>query len=357
MGRLHPGARHPGELKMAQANSPAPARLRCVVLDDTLHVAADCADWSVLRARVDVVFLHEHLCEPDRLVAALADADIVVLMRERTAFGTDIIARLGRLQLIVTAGQRNGALDVAAAAARGIPVLGTQILETPAVELTWALILALARRLPREVQAMREAGPWQSGLGTDLAGATLGVVGLGRLGARVGTVARAFGMRVLAWSHYLDDARCAALGVERARTLVELMRLSDFVSIHSVLSARTRGLVGAAELQAMRPGAFLVNTSRAEIVDETALLQALASGAIAGAGLDVFAQEPLAPQHPYRSLPNVVATPHIGYVTHDLYRRIYRDVVEDIAAWLDGRLVREVAHQHPARDVQTASRS
>lgn len=334
---------------MAHADPASPARLRCVVLDDTLRVAADCADWTALRERVELVFLHEHLADRDRLVAALADADIVVLMRERTAFGADILARLDRLQLIVTAGQRNGALDVAAAAARGIPVLGTRILETPAVELTWALILALARQLPREVQAMRADGPWQSGLGTDLAGATLGVVGLGRLGARVGTVARAFGMRVLAWSHNLDDARCAACGVERAPSLPALLRASDIVSIHSVLSPRTRGLIGAAELRAMRPGAFLVNTSRAEIVDEAALLEALSSGTIAGAGLDVFAQEPLPPQHPYRRLPQVVATPHLGYVTHGLYRRIYCDVVEDIAAWLEGRLVREVTDQHPAR--------
>ncbi|CAN7306301.1 D-2-hydroxyacid dehydrogenase family protein [Pseudorhodoferax sp. LjRoot39] len=334
---------------MAQHDAHSPARLRCVVLDDTLHVAADCADWSVLRDRVDVVFVHEHLADQDRLVAALADADIVVLMRERTAFGADILQRLDRLQLIVTAGQRNGALDVAAATARGIPVLGTQILETPAVELTWTLILALARRLPQELRAMHAAGPWQSGLGTDLAGATLGVIGLGRLGARVSTVARAFGMRVLAWSHNLDDSRCAACGVERAPSLTALLRASDFVSIHSVLSARTRGLIGTAQLQAMRRSAFLVNTSRAEIVDEAALLQALSAGTIAGAGLDVFAQEPLPPQHPLRSLPQVVATPHIGYVTHGLYRRIYRDVVEDIAAWLQGRRLREVTEQHPAR--------
>lgn len=328
---------------------PSSGRLRCVVLDDTLRVAADCADWSVLRERVDVVFLHDHLSDPDYLVAALADADIVVLMRERTAFGADIVARLDRLKLIVTAGQRNAALDVAAAAARGIPVLGTRILETPAVELTWALILALARQLPREVHAMREGGPWQSGLGTDLAGATLGVVGLGRLGRRVSTVAQAFGMHVMAWSHNLDDARCAECGVERAPSLLALMHAADFVSIHSVLSARTRGLIGVESLQAMKPSAFLVNTSRAEIVDEAALLRALSSGAIAGAGLDVFAREPLPSGHPCRSLPNVVATPHIGYVTHGLYRKIYRDVVEDIAAWLEGRLVRTVTGQHPAR--------
>lgn len=324
-------------------------RLKCAVLDDNLYAAATCADWSLVQDRIDVTFFHERLEGVEHPVHALRDYHIVVLMRERTAFGREVIEQLQHLRLIVTAGHRNGALAVDAARVRRIPVLGTPILETPAVELTWALLLALARNVPREVDAFRNAVGWQCAIGVDLSGATLGLIGLGRLGARISAIARAFGMPVIAWSQNLREERCVELGVERCGSLMELMHRSDFVSIHSVLSERTLGLVGREEIAAMKPSAFLINTSRAPIVDEAALITALAAGRIAGAGLDVFHQEPLPPDHPYRSLRNVIATPHLGYVTRNTYELIYRSVVEDLLAWLDGKLLREIGEEHPAR--------
>ncbi|MDF3883006.1 D-2-hydroxyacid dehydrogenase family protein [Cupriavidus basilensis] len=324
-------------------------RLKCAVLDDNLHAAASCADWSLVQDRIDVTFFHERLEGVEHVVHTLREFHIVVLMRERTAFGREVIEQLPHLRLIVTAGHRNGALAVEAARVRGIPVLGTPILETPAVELTWALLLALARNVPREVEALRNAVGWQCALGVDLSGATLGLIGLGRLGARVSAIARAFGMHVIAWSQNLREERCTEIGVERGGSLIELMNRSDFVSIHSVLSERTLRLVGPEEIAAMKPSAFLINTSRAPIVDEDALIAALVAGRIAGAGLDVFHQEPLAPDHPYRSLRNVIATPHLGYVTRHTYELVYRSVVEDLRAWLEARRLREVVEEHPAR--------
>lgn len=325
-------------------------RLRCAVLDDTFDVARGLADWSSLADRVEVVFLHHHL-PPDEVVEALRAFDILVLMRERTPLSAAMLGALDRLKLIVTAGSRNGALDVGAARARGIRVCGTSTPETPAVELTWALILGLMRRIRPENEALRSSGPWQGGLGVDLAGKRLGIVGLGRLGARVARVAQAFEMTVSAWSHNLTEERCRSLGVDRAATLGDLMETSDVVTIHTVLSERTSHLIGLDELRAMKPSAFLINTSRAPIIDEAALIEVLEKHRIAGAGLDVFDVEPLPREHPFRGLDNVLATPHIGYVTENAYRLIYEDVVDDIRAWMAGRPVREVTQDHPALDL------
>lgn len=325
--------------------------LRCVVLDDYQDVAARMADWDSLSPRVQVTFLHQHIDDEDRLVAALGEADIVVLTRERTPLLAGTLRRLPRLKLIVTLGWRNGALDVQAARQQGIVVCGTGTLESPTVELTWGLILALARHLPQECANLRAGGPWQSALGADLAGRTLGIVGLGRLGSRVAKVAQAFEMDVLAWSHHLDDARCAAAGARRAPSLQALLEQADIVTVHLVLSARTQGLIGAAQLAGMKQGALLVNASRPGIVDEQALVAALHRGTLGAAALDVFSQEPLPLDHPLRRTDRLIATPHLGYVTERSYRLMFGMAVEDIAAWLAGQPLREIVEDHPARQL------
>ncbi|MET9376017.1 D-2-hydroxyacid dehydrogenase family protein [Streptomyces sp. NPDC002992] len=313
---------------------------RCAVLDDYQGVALSSADWSPLAGRVDVRVLREHLTDRDALVAAIEDCEIVVVMRERTPMDAQVLKRLPRLRLIVTSGMRNASIDLAAAAGLGITVCGTASSSEPPAELTWALILGLARHVRTEAQALREGGPWQWTVGTDLAGRTLGLVGLGKIGGRVARVGLAFGMDVLAWSPNLTEARAAEQGVALAPGKRELMERSDIVSLHMVLSDRTRGLIGEAELGAMRPSAYLVNTSRADLVDGEALLRALREGRIAGAGLDVFATEPLAPEDPLRSLPNVLALPHLGYVTEGNYGRYFGQAVENIEAFLAGSPVR-----------------
>jgi phosphoglycerate dehydrogenase-like enzyme len=312
----------------------------CAVLDDYQDAALTHADWSPLADRVEVRTLREHHTDQDRLAAELADCEIVVAMRERTPFDAGLLRRLPRLRLLVTTGRRNPSIDVDAAAAQGVTVCGTASSPTPPVELTWALLLGLARHLTTENRALREGGPWQSTVGQDLAGRTLGLLGLGRIGSRVARVATAFGMDVLAWSPHLTAERAAEGGAELAPGKEDLLRRSDFVSLHLVLSDRTRGLLGEPELRAMRPHAHLINTSRAGLVDRSALLRALREGWIAGAGLDVFDTEPLPADDPLRSLPNVLATPHLGYVTEGNYRTFYGEVVEDIAAYLDGDPVR-----------------
>ncbi|NUW34053.1 D-2-hydroxyacid dehydrogenase family protein [Nonomuraea sp. SMC257] len=316
--------------------------LRCAVLDDYQGVALTAADWSPLAGKVEVRALREHLADRDELVAALADCEIVVAMRERTPFDADLLRRLPRLRLLVTTGMRNASIDLAAAAAAGVTVCGTASSSTPPVELTWALILGLARRLPAESRALREGGPWQSTVGQDLHGRTLGLIGLGKIGASVARIATAFGMDVLAWSPHLTPERAAEAGARLAAGKEDLLRRSDFVSLHLVLSERTRGLLGEAELRAMRPHAYLVNTSRAGLVDQAALLRALREGWIAGAGLDVFETEPLPAGDPLRTLPNVLATPHLGYVTEGNYRTYYTEAVEDISAFVSGSPLREL---------------
>jgi phosphoglycerate dehydrogenase-like enzyme len=315
---------------------------QCAVLDDYQGVALDCADWSTISGPVQVRVLREHLAGEDALVAAVGDCEILVIMRERTPFPASVFARLPRLELLVTTGLRNASVDLAAAAAAGVVVCGTGSAAAPPAELTWALILGLTRHLTTEHAAIRSAGPWQQTIGTDLAGARLGLLGLGRIGERVARVGLAFGMRVSAWSQHLSSERAAALGVHRAGSLRELLSESDILSVHTQLSDRTRGLIGRQELSWLPPGSYLVNTSRAGIVQTSALVEALRSGHLAGAGLDVFDAEPLPPDDPLRTLPNVLATPHLGYVTRDSYRIFYRDAVEDIAAYLAGTPLRQL---------------
>jgi phosphoglycerate dehydrogenase-like enzyme len=310
---------------------------RVAVLDDYLRQAASLADWDSLGAEVS--FFHEPLAG-DPLVEALEEFDVLVLMRERTAFPREVLARLPSLRLVVTTGMRNASLDVAYLQERGVAVCGTAGSGTSTVEVAWALILAVAKRVVAEDRALR-AGEWQTAFPASLAGAVLGLAGLGRLGSAMVAPARAFGMEVVAWSENLTESRAAEVGVERVAK-GELLRRADVLSIHLVLSDRTRGLFGAAELAAMKPTAVLVNTSRGPIVDEDALVDALRSAAIAGAGLDVYDVEPLPAGHPLLALENVVLTPHLGYVTQAGFREMYRQAVEDIRAFLDGAPVRLV---------------
>ena len=310
-----------------------------VVLDDYQRVAASCADWA--RVDGDVRFAHEHL-EGQDLVAALRDASVVVAMRERTAFDAHLLARLGQLRLLVTTGAVNASIDVAAAARHGVTVCGTRSLPSPAAEMTWALLLALVRQLPRADADVR-AGRWQTTVGTELAGKTLGVVGLGRLGQRVARVGLAFEMEVRAWSQNLDPDAARDLGVAPTVSKDDLLTRSDVVTLHLKLSDRTRGIIGARELALMRPGAYLVNTSRGPLVDEAALVDVLVAGRIAGAGLDVYDREPLPPGHPLLTAPRTVLSPHLGYVTDGSYRVFYQDVVEDVVAWQHGAPTRVIA--------------
>ncbi|MFD5831717.1 D-2-hydroxyacid dehydrogenase family protein [Lentzea sp. NPDC060358] len=309
--------------------------MRCVVLDDYQGVALANADWSGL----DVTVLRDHLDDP---APALAEAECVVVMRERTPFPAALLARLPNLRLLVTTGMRNASIDLAAARERGVVVCGTGSAKTPPAELTWALILGLARHLAAENAAFHAGGPWQSTVGVDLAGATLGLLGFGKLGTAVGRIGRAFGMDVVAWSPDLTADRVEPEGVRLADGLHDLLRQSDFASIHLVLGDRTRGLVDAAALACLQSSAFLVNTSRAGIVDGAALLEVLREKRIAGAGLDVFEVEPLPLTDELRALPNVLATPHLGYVTRSNYRTYFREAVEDIRAFAAGKPIRQL---------------
>ena len=311
---------------------------RIAVLDDYQSAAAGFADWSLVPGPVDVVEFADHLADEDALVDRLTPFEVVVAMRERTPFPRTLLERLPHLRLLVTTGRRNASIDVAAAAERGITVCGTGSHAAGPVELTWALILAVTRQVPLEDASVR-AGGWQETVGTDLAGATLGVLGLGRLGERVARIGQAFDMDVVAWSQNLTGQRAAEVGV-RLVDRDELFATADVLTVHLVLSDRTRGLVGRDELERMKPSAILVNTSRGPIVDEAALLDALSSSRIAGAGLDVFDTEPLAPDHPLRSAPRTVLTPHLGYVTEKTYEIFFREAVEDVAAFLAGSPIR-----------------
>lgn len=310
--------------------------MRCVILDDYQQVATSYADWSVL-PDLEVTAVDRHL-GPDELAATLAGAEIAVAMRERTPFPAELLDRLPDLRLLVTTGMRNASIDVDAARARGVTVCGTSGASTPTVELTWALILGLLRHLPEETAGFR-TGRWQSTVGVDLHGHTFGLLGLGRIGSGVAAVGRAFGMEVVAWSPHLTEERAAAAGA-RLVGKSELMATSDVLSIHMVLAASTRGIVGREDLGLMRPTAYLVNTSRAGLVDTAALVETLETGRIAGAAIDVYDVEPLPEDDVLRRLPTVLGTPHLGYVTADNYRRYFSDAVEDIAAWLSGEPVR-----------------
>jgi phosphoglycerate dehydrogenase-like enzyme len=313
--------------------------LRVAVLDDYQEVALSFADWSSLDDAEVVAFV-EHFGDEDSLVAAVAGFEVIVAMRERTALPASVIERLPKLRLIVTTGTRNAVIDVAAAARAGVQVMGTYGIVTPTSELTWGLIFAVLRDIPASDASIR-AGGWQVSVGTGLAGRTLGVVGLGNLGALVAAAGKAFNMRVIAWSQNLTAERAAEVGVELV-TKEELFADSDVVTIHLVLSDRTRGLVGPAELRSMKPTAVLINTSRGPIVDEQTLVLALDEGWISGAGIDVYETEPLAADHPLRRSARSVLTPHIGYVTDDTYAIFFRHIVEDIAAFQRGEELRPV---------------
>ena len=311
---------------------------RVALLDDYQDVALSMADWKNLPAGTEVVVFKDHLPAEDAVARRQADFDIVMALRERTPFPRTLLERLPKLKLLITAGMRNASIDMKAAAERGVTVCGTAGLPYPTAELAWGLILSLMRRIPAEDRATRE-GRWQTSLGLGLNGKTLGVLGLGTLGSRAAKVGLAFEMDVLAWSQNLTAERAKEIGV----TLVpkdELLARSDIVSIHLVLGERTRGLIGARELGLMKRSAYLINTSRGPIVDEAALIRALGDGTIAGAGLDVFDEEPLPLDHAFRRLPNIVITPHLGYVTSETYRIFYGHAVEDIKAYLDGKPAR-----------------
>lgn len=309
--------------------------MRCVILDDYQNAATSYADWSVL-PEVTVQTVGEHVADHDQLVSVLAGAEIVVVMRERTPLGRELLERLPDLRLVVSTGRRNPSIDLAAAEDLGIAVRNTSSMSSPPLELTWALILGLARHLVRENTEFRADGPWQSTVGLDLHESRLGLVGLGRIGSRMAGVARAFGMDVVAWSPHLTAERAGEAGVRLAPSLRDLMAESDWVSVHLVLAESTRGIVGREEIAAMKPTAHLVNTARAGLVDTDALVAALEGGRIAGAGLDVHDVEPVPHGDRLRRLDNVLATPHLGYVTEGNYRLFYEDAVRAIADWLAG---------------------
>jgi phosphoglycerate dehydrogenase-like enzyme len=310
------------------------------ILDDYQNVAKVYADWSVLDGRVEVTSFTDHLDDEDALVARLAAFPIVVAMRERTPFPRSVIERLPNLELLVTTGPFNAAIDIHAAAERGIVMCGTGGVPFNTSELTWALILACARHIPTEDRNIKTGG-WMTTVGTDLYGHTLGLLGAGRLGGAVARVGDAFGMEIIAWSQNLTAERAAEVGATRVER-DELFARADVLTIHLVLSDRTRGLVGARELGLMKPSAILVNTSRGPIVDELALADALAHKRIRAAGVDAYSVEPLPADHPFRSLDNIVCTPHLGYVSEDGYRAFFGDIVDDIAAYLDGAPVRTI---------------
>jgi phosphoglycerate dehydrogenase-like enzyme len=314
--------------------------VRVAILNDYQGVAREYADWSAVDDRVETHQFREHIADTDALVDALQQFEVIVAMRERTALPRHVIERLPKLKLVITTGPFNAAIDGDALRERGIVYCGTGGALHNTAELTWALILACARQVPREDRNVK-AGGWMLTVGKDLYGQTLGLCGLGRLGSLVATVGKAFGMNLIAWSQNLTAERAVEVGATLV-TKEELFSQADFVSIHLVLSERSRGLVGDRELRSMKRSAYLINSSRGPIVDEDALAQVLREGVIAGAGLDTFGVEPLPADHPFRMLDNVVVTPHLGYVTEGCYRIFFRDIVEDLAAWLDGKPIRVI---------------
>lgn len=317
--------------------------MKVAVLDDYQHAAQGLADWKRLDA--EVVFFYDHLDDEAAVAARLRPFEIVSIMRERTPFPRSLFDKLPNLKLLTTSGMRNLAIDVEAAHERGVTVCGTESPGNSTMELTWALMLALVRRIPAEDRATR-AGRWQTTLGEEIHGKTLGIVGLARIGSAVARVALAFGMKVLAWNPSLTKERAAEHGAELAPSLDDLLRRADIVTIHVGLNEKSRGLLGARELALLKPTAYLVNTSRGPLVDESALLTALREKRIAGAAIDVYDREPLPPDHPFLSLENTVLTPHLGYVSLQQYQMFYPQMVDDIEAWLRGSPIRVIT---PAR--------
>lgn len=307
---------------------------RCAIIDDYQECALDMADWGSLASEVEAVSFKDHLADEDEIAARLADFEIICIMRERTPFPRSLLEKLPKLELLLTSGMRNFSIDVAAAVENGVTVCGTPSLGYPTSELTWGLIIGLARGIPLEDRSTR-LGSWQRTVGYGLQGKTLGVLGLGRLGGQVATVGKAFGMEVIAWSQNLTAERCAEIGVELV-SKEALFERADVLTIHLILGDRTRGLVQAADIARMKPSAYLVNTSRGPIVDEAAMIAALESESIGGAALDVYDVEPLPLDHPLRRLENTVITPHLGYVSVENYQGFYGGAVKNIRAWLDG---------------------
>jgi len=307
--------------------------MKVAILDDYQNVSLGLADWSSVASRAEITVFNDHVADPDAVVQRLLPFDAICVMRERTPLPRSVLERLPRLKLIASTGPRNASIDMKAAKERGIHVTGTGYRSTPTIEMTWALILASARHIVRESNSVR-AGGWQTSVGRELHGRVLGVAGLGNIGGQVARIGLAFGMKVVAWSQNMTPQAAEAAGATLV-TRDELFRQADIVTIHLILSDRTRGLFGSADLALMKPTAWLINTSRGPIVDEAALVQALKLRVIGGAALDVFDAEPLPSDHAFRTLDNVLATPHIGYVGEDLYRTFFQDAAAAIGAWLD----------------------
>jgi D-3-phosphoglycerate dehydrogenase len=317
-------------------------RLRCAILDDYMNLTLRMADWSKIVDRVDLTVFNQPFASPEAAAAALGDFEIICAMRERTPFPRAMFAALPKLKLLITSGLRNAAIDMEAAKDHKVVLCGTQWGRDPTAPLTIGLILELTRNIGRESARMHAGEPLQKFIGTEIEGKTLGVIGLGKLGAKVSGLAKAFGMNVIAWSPNLTAERCKEVGVDYA-TKEELFATADIVTVHVVLSQRSRGLVGAADLARMKPTAYLVNTARGPIVDEAALLETLKARKIAGAAVDVFSVEPLPTDHPFRKLDNLVLTPHLGYTTEETFRAHYSQMVECIDAWFKGETLKRLA--------------
>lgn len=307
--------------------------MKIAILDDYQNVALTSADWSEVKSKALITVFNDHLANPEDVIKRLKPFDVICVMRERTPLTATIIEQLPNLKLIVSTGARNASIDAEACARKNISVMFTNYFATPTIELTWALILSIARNIPSENASLKNNG-WQQSIGTDLHGKTIGLLGLGNIGSKVATIAKAFGMNVVAWSQNLTAEKAAESGA----TLVskdELFKQSDFLSVHLVLGPRSQGLVGSAELALMKPTSFLINTSRGPIVSEEALITALKNKTIAGAAIDVYDIEPLPKDHPFRSIDNVLATPHIGYVSKGLYETFYKDTAKNVITWLN----------------------
>jgi D-3-phosphoglycerate dehydrogenase len=335
--RVKPG--HDGVEYTLQEGETDMVKHRCAILDDYQNIALKMADWSKVENDLDIKVFNQHLGGPDEVVKALQGYSIVSAMRERTGFPRAVIEKLPDLKLLMTTGARNASIDIAACTERGVVVCGTPSVGNPTSGIAIGLMLELTRRIGYECNRMKSGMPWQTTIGPDLGDMTLGVLGLGKLGARTSQIAKAFGMKVVAWSQNLTPERCKEVGADHV-SKEDLFRQSDFITIHLVLSQRSRGLVGAKEFALMKPTAYIVNTSRGPIIDEAAMLAALRDNKIAGAGLDVFDVEPLPLDHPFRKMDNVVLTPHLGYVSSQNYRAYFAGVVDDIRAFLDGKPVR-----------------
>lgn len=314
--------------------------MNCIILDDYQNISLNLANWHELE-NINVTNLTQHL-QGNNLVKALYNADIIVIMRERTPLTRELLYRLPNLKLIVTSGMRNNSIDIDATTEKNITVCGTKSLKQPPMELTWALILNLSRHLLKETNAIKNNSSWQSTLGYSLQGKTLGLLGLGHIGKLMVPVAKAFEMNVIAWSPNLTKKRCNDVDITFAESKEELFKRSDFISIHLVLGAQTKNLVTYDDLSLMKRSAFLINTSRAEIINQNDLIKALNENKFSGAGLDVFEQEPLPENHPFRKLNNVISTPHLGYVTDTNYDLYFNQAVENIKAFISGNPIRVI---------------